>query len=262
MKFCVFYRSQTKFVAIICGLFTTRRGVLRFDMFLRPEEEYWHSTGFYDANWDSTGFYNPTIGLFRCFLFAIQIIWIVLVCSFFKICSHSIRLFMFRNGVRIWNLQILFLKGIFFTCGNWLLFSVFLLLLLFLWYMFSNWAYLKLIELIEGLLMLFLRIRCLPLFKIFSVLSYHLISIVTVSFVASEATNEWSLRLMFRLQSVRNILGVADCGSPISLKRMTKALLQEDIQVGPHCSFEDAWATMRIFKVSLAPHLIKHEVRP
>jgi len=49
-------------------------------------------------------------------------------------------------------------------------------------------------------------------------------------------------------------------GPVISLKRMTKALLMRDIQTGPHCSFEDAWATMELFKLSLDPSQVTHQV--
>jgi len=62
-----------------------------------------------------------------------------------------------------------------------------------------------------------------------------------------------------RLKSLRNLLGLKG-DLVLSLKRMTKALLMRDIQTGPHCSHEDAWATMELFKLSLDPSQVTHQV--
>ena len=63
------------------------------------------------------------------------------------------------------------------------------------------------------------------------------------------------IRVFFRLAALREALCLgAGCSFSVSLQRMTKALLCEDIQTGAHSSLENAWAMIRLF--SLKPSKI------
>ena len=73
--------------------------------------------------------------------------------------------------------------------------------------------------------------------------------------------DNWCNSYYFRLPVLRKALGLGAGSKPtVSLQRMTKALLCEDIQTGAHSSLEDAWATMRLFLLSLDPSKIPANV--
>ena len=64
----------------------------------------------------------------------------------------------------------------------------------------------------------------------------------------------WHLLYYFRMPPVRELLGQKPGGKDVvGLAKMTKRLFGEDIQTKEHCSVEDAWATMKVFKLAWEP---------